>query len=131
MPATALIVDDSKMVRMMVRDALAADGHKIWEACDGREALALAEQVAPELVVTDINMPEMDGLSLIRELRNLPQHRLTPILVLSSEAGDDIVRNGKDAGATGWMVKPFDPDQLRQTARLVLELRNKALQKGQ
>ncbi|OAI39895.1 hypothetical protein AYO40_05335 [Planctomycetaceae bacterium SCGC AG-212-D15] len=129
MTTCVLIVDDSTMVRMMVREALAADGYQIQEACDGRAALALVKTVTPNLVVTDINMPEMDGISLIRALRDLPEHRMTPILVLTSEAGDDIIRNGKNAGATGWLVKPFDADQLRSTARYVLELHRKALGK--
>jgi two-component system chemotaxis response regulator CheY len=130
MTTCVLVVDDSTMVRMMVCEALAADGYQVQEACDGREALAIVKTVTPNLVVTDINMPEMDGISLIRALRELPEHRMTPILVLSSEAGDDIIRNGRNAGATGWMVKPFDADQLRSTARYVLELHRKALLKS-
>src|SRR5262249_36532983 len=126
MTVSVLVVDDSKTVRMMVREALVQDGYDIREACDGCEALTVVKTVTPDLVVTDINMPEMDGISLIRALRELPEHRLTPILVLSSEATDDIIRNGKNAGATGWMVKPFDGGQLRVTARYVLELRERA-----
>lgn len=126
---TVLIVDDSKMVRMMVRQALETDQYAVVEACDGREALDLTDRLTPDLIVTDINMPEMDGLSLIRALRERPGFRLTPMLVLSTEAGDNIKQNGKDAGATGWLVKPFDPDQLRQTARFVLALRDKARRK--
>jgi two-component system chemotaxis response regulator CheY len=126
---TVLIVDDSKMVRAMVRQALEVDRYEVVEAADGREALALTDNHNPDLVVTDINMPEMDGISLIRELRSRPRFRLTPILVLSTEASDDIVRNGKNAGATGWLVKPFDSGALRQTAQLALELREKAIRK--
>lgn len=129
MSATILIVDDSKMVRLMVREALEAERYQVVEASDGCEALRVLDGVTPDLVVTDINMPEMDGISLIRALRELPKHRWMPILVLSSEAGDDIKYNGKSAGATGWLVKPFDPVQLRETTRYVLELREKAKRK--
>lgn len=129
MSNTILIVDDSKMMRGMVRSALEADQHQVVEAADGREALAAVDGARPDLVITDVNMPEMDGLTLIRELRQRPECRLTPILVLTTEAGETMKRAGREAGATGWVVKPFEPGQLRATAACALRLREKALRK--
>jgi two-component system chemotaxis response regulator CheY len=127
MTATILIVDDSKMVRAMVRGALERDRHNVVEACDGKDALDVLERVSPDLIVTDINMPQMDGLSLIRAVRELPEHRCTPIMVLSNETGAEIRANVRQAGALGWLDKPFHPDNLCRTARFALELREKAL----
>lgn len=123
MPSTILIADDSRTMRVMVRGALEADHHQVVEAIDGRTALATADTAAADLVITDINMPEMDGLTLIRELRAHPRYRFTPILVLTTEGGEDMKRRGREAGATGWLVKPFDADRLRQTVHQVLRRR--------
>lgn len=120
MPATILIADDSRTMRDMVRAALEADHHSVVEAPDGRQALAAAEARAADLVITDMNMPVMDGLALVRALRDSPRYRFTPILVLTTEGGDEIKQRGRAAGATGWLVKPFDPERLRQTVRKVL-----------
>ena len=120
MPATILVVDDSRVVRAMVRDALLADDHRVVEAPDAREALAALEDAPVDLVITDINMPDVGGLALVRTLRTRPRERFTPILILTTEDGDAIKRAGREAGATGWLVKPFDPDQLRKTVRRVL-----------
>src|SRR5262249_42529590 len=87
---------------------------------DGRSALDAAGAIDADLVITDVNMPEMDGLTLVRELRARPAYRFTPILVLTTESGDDMKRRGRDAGATGWLVKPFDAARLRQTVSFVL-----------
>lgn len=123
MPSTILIVDDSRMMRTMVRGALEADRHDVVEASDGRVALETLEQMAypADLVITDVNMPDMDGLSLVRALRAGARHRFTPILVLTTESGDTVKRQGREAGATGWLVKPFDPGQLRQVVQRVLK----------
>ena len=120
MPATILIADDSRTMRDMVRAALEADHHTVVEALDGRQALAVAEAQAADLVITDVNMPGMDGLALVRALRERERYRFTPILVLTTEHGDDIKQRGRAAGATGWLVKPFDPERLRQAVRKVL-----------
>ena len=120
MSATILIVDDSKTVRTMVRSALEADRHRVMEAPDGRAALAVLDQTPADLVITDINMPEMDGFELVRALRARPAERFTPVLVLSTESGDDMKQRGRAAGATGWIVKPFEPDRLRQVVHKVL-----------
>jgi two-component system chemotaxis response regulator CheY len=115
------------MVRALVRGALEKEHHRIVEARDGRDALGVLETESPDLIVTDINMPEMDGLSLIEAVRQLPQHECTPIMVLSNEPGDDIRDRCKRAGAIGWLDKPFHPDNLCRTARFVLDLRQRAL----
>ena len=123
MPATILIVDDSRVVRSMVRDALRADDHHVVEAPGAREALTALDDTPVDLVITDVNMPEIDGLTLVRTLRARPRERFTPILVLTTEDGEAIKRQGREAGATGWLVKPFHPDQLRDTVRRVLGAR--------
>lgn len=129
MSAKILIVDDSATMRCMVRNALETDCHDIVEAHDGRDALTVIDDASPDLVITDVNMPHMDGLSLIRALREQPRFRFTPILVLTTESGDDVMKEGREAGATGWLVKPFHPEQLRQTTQWALGLREKALRK--
>jgi len=114
MTARVLIVDDSRSLRRMVYAALAQDDYEILEGQDAEQALAVAQASPPDLVITDINMPGMDGLSLIRSLRALPEFRFTPVLVLTTEWGEEMKRRGLAAGATGWIVKPFNPEQLRR-----------------
>jgi two-component system chemotaxis response regulator CheY len=123
MPATILIADDSKMMRAMVRGALQADLHRVVEAPDGRQALETLDAPggAPvDLVITDVNMPEMDGLALVRALRARAQYRFTPILVLTTEGSEAMKQRGREAGATGWLVKPFDSVRLREVVQHVL-----------
>jgi two-component system chemotaxis response regulator CheY len=115
-----LIVDDSTSMRQMVSFALSSGGYGVREAQDGQAALALARAQQFDAVVTDVNMPNMDGIALIRELRQLPTYRFTPLLMLTTESCTDKKMEGKAAGATGWLVKPFDPDQLLATVRKVL-----------
>ena len=114
MTARVLIVDDSRSLRRMVYAALAQDDYEILEGQDAEQALAVAQASPPDLVITDINMPGMDGLSLIRSLRALPEFRFAPVLVLTTEWGEEMKRRGLAAGATGWIVKPFNPEQLRR-----------------
>ena len=90
------------------------------EAVDGAEALNIAKGRSVNLVITDVNMPNMDGISLIRELRKLPAYKFTPLLMLTTESSTDKKQAGKAAGATGWIVKPFNPDQLLATIKKVL-----------
>lgn len=123
MPSTILIVDDSRTVRTMVRQALEADQHQVVEATDGVAALAALDTGPADLVITDVNMPEMDGLRLVRALRDRPDYRFIPILVLTTESGDEIKQRGREAGATGWLVKPFNPEQLRKTVQHVVRRR--------
>lgn len=119
--AKILAVDDSASMRQMVSFTLKGAGHDVIEASDGVEALRAAKaQSGIDLVISDINMPNMDGISLIKELRTLPNFKFTPILMLTTESGVDKKGEGKQAGATGWIVKPFNPDQLLATIAKVL-----------
>jgi two-component system chemotaxis response regulator CheY len=118
--ATILAVDDSASMRQMVAFTLKGAGHEVIEAQDGVVALTSAKSKKFDLVVTDVNMPNMDGISLIKELRALPSYKFTPILMLTTESADTKKQEGKSAGATGWIVKPFNPDQLLTTIKKVL-----------
>ena len=116
-----LAVDDSPSMRDMVRIALTSAGFDVTSASDGQEALDIARATGGfDLVLSDVNMPVMDGIELIRALRAESAYRHTPILMLTTEAGPDRKKEGKDAGATGWIVKPFDPAQLVATMHRVL-----------
>jgi two-component system chemotaxis response regulator CheY len=115
-----LAVDDSASMRQMVTFTLKGAGHEVIEAEDGVVALKAAKGKKVDIVVTDVNMPNMDGISLIKELRALPDYKFTPILMLTTESGDNKKQEGKAAGATGWIVKPFNPEQLLATIKKVL-----------
>jgi two-component system chemotaxis response regulator CheY len=119
-PKELLVVDDSTSMRQMVAFALTSGGYRVREAEDGQVALDIARTQRFDAVITDVNMPRMDGIELIRELRQLPDYKFTPLLMLTTESGGDKKMEGKAAGATGWLVKPFDPDQLVATVRRVL-----------
>ncbi|WP_053981348.1 response regulator [Marinagarivorans algicola] len=119
--ARIIAVDDSASMRQMVSFTLQGAGHDVFEASDGVEALKVANATdGVDLVISDINMPNMDGISLIRELRRLQAYKFTPILMLTTESSTDKKMEGKAAGATGWIVKPFNPDQLLTTIGKVL-----------
>lgn len=118
--ASILLVDDSASMREMVSFTLKEAGHVVKEAEDGIEALQFAKGTAVELVITDVNMPNMDGIALTRELRTLADYKFIPILILTTETGTDKKQLGKEAGATGWIEKPFDPDSLLSTVDRVL-----------
>jgi two-component system, chemotaxis family, chemotaxis protein CheY len=123
MGARVLIVDDSRSVRSLVRAALEAAGHQVREATDGEAALEALETGPFDLIVADVNMPVMDGLAFTRAVRQIDRLRTTPVLILTTEAGDDMKQRGRAAGATGWLVKPFDPARLCQVVATVLERR--------
>jgi two-component system, chemotaxis family, chemotaxis protein CheY len=110
-----LAVDDSTSMRQMVRATLQSAGYDVVEAADGQEALEFARGKAVDLVISDVNMPRMDGITLVHELRALPGYRLTPLLLLTTESSQEKKQEGKRAGATGWIVKPFNPAQLLTT----------------
>ncbi len=118
--ARILAVDDSAAMRQMVGITLSGAGHQVQSAVDGSDALKIAESQKFDLVITDINMPVMDGLTLIRHLRKLPAFFGIPVLVLTTEATTERKLEGKSAGATGWLVKPFNPERLLATVSKVL-----------
>lgn len=118
--ATILAVDDSASMRQMVSFTLKGAGYNVVEAVDGVDALNKAKAQTFDCVVTDVNMPNKDGIELIKDLRALPNYKFTPLLMLTTEAGMDKKQQGKDAGATGWIVKPFNPDQLLKTIKKVM-----------
>lgn len=115
-----LTIDDSSSLRQMVAFTLKSAGYEVLEAVDGKDGLTKAKGQIVDLVLTDQNMPNMDGLAVIKSLRALPQYRSTPILMLTTESSDSIKAEGRAAGATGWLVKPFDPNKLLEVVRKVL-----------
>ena len=118
--ASILLVDDSTSMREMVSFTLREAGHEVSEAEDGVEALTFAKAKTVNLVITDVNMPNMDGIVLTAELRELDDYKFIPILILTTETGTAKKEQGKVAGATGWIEKPFDPDHLLATVNRVL-----------
>jgi len=120
MAKTILAVDDSASLRQMVAFTLKGAGYEVVEAVDGVDGLNKAKAKTVNLVLTDQNMPNMDGLTLIKSLRALPAYKAAPILMLTTEAGDAMKAQGKAAGATGWLVKPFDPAKLLEVVKKVI-----------
>jgi two-component system chemotaxis response regulator CheY len=118
--ATILAVDDSASMRQMVSFTLKGAGFDVIEAADGQQAFDKAKTTAVDLVLSDVNMPVMDGIELVRNLRTLPDYKFTPILMLTTESAGDKKVQGKNAGATGWLVKPFNPEQLLATIKKVM-----------
>lgn len=118
--ANILAVDDSASMRQMVAFTLKGAGHQVTEAVDGQAALDVAKTRKFDLVLSDVNMPNMDGLTLAKELRGLSDYKFVPILMLTTEAGMNKKQEGKAAGATGWIVKPFNPEQLLSTIKKVV-----------
>ncbi len=115
-----LIVDDSMSIRQMVEVTLKGAGYDVDTAADGKIALDKCQTTRYDFVLTDQNMPNMDGITLIKSLRGMASFRTVPIVVLTTEAGDTLKAQGKAAGATGWMVKPFDPSKLLAIASKLL-----------
>ncbi|NUU02891.1 response regulator [Herbaspirillum robiniae] len=120
MSKTILAVDDSGSLRQMVVFSLKAAGYSVTEAVDGVDALEKAKVQTFDLVLTDQNMPRMDGLTLIRSLRELTSYARVPILMLTTEFSDEMKAKGKAAGANGWLVKPFDPQRLTEVVKKVI-----------
>jgi two-component system chemotaxis response regulator CheY len=122
MAKTILAIDDSTSIRQMVAFTLKTAGYAVIEAADGQEGLDKATAHSSEitLVLTDQNMPRMDGLTMIKSLRAMPQFANTPILILTTESSDTMKSQGKAAGATGWLVKPFDPHKLLEVVKKVI-----------
>lgn len=115
-----LAVDDSSSMRQMVSFTLKGAGYTVVEAVDGKDALNKAKSQKFDLVITDVNMPVMDGITFIKNLRGDPNYKFTPMLMLTTESSADKKSEGKAAGATGWIVKPFNPEQLLNTVKKVL-----------
>lgn len=118
--STIMTVDDSPSMRMLLKAALTDLGYKVLEAEDGVEALERLGGIEPDLLITDINMPRLDGFGLIEKVREQDRHRNLPILVLTTESSDEKKQRARSAGATGWIVKPFHPDKLAAAIRRVL-----------
>ena len=115
-----LTVDDSASVRQMIKMTLSGAGYQVTEAVNGADGLAKAQACTVDLVVTDLNMPIMNGLGLIQELRKLPAYCGVPVIFLTTESDADIKKQAKAAGATGWITKPFQQDQLVSIVKKVL-----------
>lgn len=120
MAKTILAVDDSGSLRQMVAFSLKASGYQVVEAVDGKDGLEKARRQRFDLVLTDQNMPGMDGLTLIRSLRTTPGYEAVPILMLTTESSDEMKTKGRAAGANGWLVKPFDPQRLTDVVKKVI-----------
>lgn len=120
MAKTVLSVDDSGSIRQMVAFTLKGAGYEVLEATDGQDGLDKAKAKTVDLVLTDQNMPRMDGLTLIKTLRSMPNYKTVPILMLTTESGDSMKTQGRAAGATGWLVKPFDPAKLLEVVKKVI-----------
>lgn len=122
MAKTILAIDDSTSIRQMVAFTLKSAGYTVIEAADGQEGLdkATANVNDITLILTDQNMPRMDGLALTKALRGMSQFAKTPILMLTTESSDEMKSQGKAAGATGWLVKPFDPHKLLEVVKKVI-----------
>jgi len=116
-----LVVDDSNSIRDMVSFTLKSAGYQTLEAKDGIEGLTQAKSDSFDLVISDVNMPNMDGIELCAALRKLPEFKFTPILMLTTESSTEMKMSGKSAGATGWLVKPFNPEKLLATIKRVVK----------
>ena len=115
-----LAVDDSASIRQVERLVLGGAGYDVVEAVDGRDALTRLASATPALILTDLNMPNLNGLDLIRAVRANPAFRFTPIVMVTTESNDEKKQAAKAAGATGWIVKPFTPDQLLAVVKKVI-----------
>ena len=121
MAKTILIVDDSATLRQVVTIALKGAGYDVIEGSDGKDALTKLTGQKVHLIISDVNMPNMDGFTFVREVKKLPAYKFTPIIMLTTEAGEDKKATGQAAGAKAWMVKPFKPEQmLNAVSKLIL-----------
>lgn len=112
MNKTIMVVDDSASIRQVVGIALRGAGYTVIEACDGRDALSKLTGDKIHLIISDVNMPNMDGITFVKELKQNPRYKFTPVIMLTTEAGKDKMAEGKAAGAKAWVVKPFQPPQM-------------------
>ena len=114
MAKTILVVDDSASLRQVVSIALKGGGYDVIEACDGKDALSKLSGRKVNLIISDVNMPVMDGIAFVKEVKQSPTHRFTPIIMLTTESQEAKKQEGQAAGAKAWVVKPFKPEQLVQ-----------------
>jgi len=121
MAKTILIVDDSASLRQVVSIALKGAGYDVIEGCDGKDALTKLDGRKVHLIISDVNMPNMDGISFVKAVKQMPAYKFTPVIMLTTEAGDSKKLEGQAAGAKAWVVKPFQPPQmLAAVAKLIL-----------
>ena len=120
MGKTILIVDDSATIRQVVGMTLKGAGYEVMEACDGKDALKKLDGKKINLIISDVNMPNMDGITFVKEAKKLASYKFTPVIMLTTESQGDKKQEGKNAGATGWIVKPFTPEQLVGVVNKVL-----------
>lgn len=121
MAKTIMIVDDSTTLRQVVSIALKGAGYDVIEGADGKDALSKLTGQKVHLIISDVNMPNMDGLTFVKEVKKLPAYKFTPVIMLTTEAGEDKKAAGQAAGAKAWVVKPFKPDQmLNAVSKLIL-----------
>ncbi len=112
MAKTILIVDDSASLRNVVAIALKGAGYSVLEAADGNEGLKKLDGAKINLIISDVNMPNMDGITMVKEIKKMSSYKFTPIIMLTTEAGAEMKEAGKAAGAKAWVVKPFKPEQM-------------------
>ena len=112
MAKTIMVVDDSASVRQVVGIALKGAGYDVFEGCDGKDALSKLQGQKVHLIISDVNMPNMDGISFVKAVKQLPNYKFTPIIMLTTESQEEKKREGQAAGAKAWVVKPFKPEQL-------------------
>lgn len=121
MAKTIMIVDDSLSIRQLVKAALVSEGYSVIDACDGQDALSKLTGQRVNLIISDVNMPNMDGITFLRTLKTKPEHKFTPVVMLTTESQEAKKREGQAAGARAWIVKPFQPPQLiAAVAKLLL-----------
>lgn len=116
-----MVVDDSASIRQVVSMALKAEGYEVIEACDGKDAISKLSGQKINLMISDVNMPNMDGITLVKELKKMPEHKFTPVIMLTTESQEGKKAEGQAAGAKAWVVKPFQPAQmLAAVSKLIL-----------
>jgi len=121
MSKTIMIIDDSASIRQVVGIALRGAGYQVLEACDGKDALSKLNGDRIHLIISDVNMPNMDGITFVKQLKQHPRYKFSPVIMLTTEAGKDKMQEGRAAGAKAWVVKPFQPPQmLDAVSKLVL-----------
>jgi len=121
MAKTILIVDDSSSLRNVVKIALVDAGYDVIEGGDGREGIQALDGRKVHLIISDVNMPNMDGISMVKEIKKMASYQFTPIIMLTTEAGDELKSQGRAAGVKAWVVKPFKPDQmLNAVSKLIM-----------